>query len=138
MNIIDGQITKNFKIQEMVCRDGSLLINVDVIRQLKMLQEFRDWYNRPMHINSGYRSPSYNKKIGGAKHSQHMLGTATDIALPKDYHTYSTDRKRQFIDNCKNKWFEICDKYNVDGGFGEYKTFIHMDSRVGKRATWKG
>lgn len=36
----------------------------------------------PIHINSGYRSPSLNALIGGAAGSQHMLGEAADI-IPK-------------------------------------------------------
>lgn len=32
-------------------------------------------------ITSGYRSPEYNKSIGGAKDSQHVLGKAIDICV---------------------------------------------------------
>lgn len=37
--------------------------------------------NRPIKIASGYRSPDYNRKVGGAKHSQHMSGKAADILV---------------------------------------------------------
>ena len=36
----------------------------------------------PIHINSGYRSPRLNMKIGGVGNSQHMRGEAADIRLP--------------------------------------------------------
>jgi uncharacterized protein YcbK (DUF882 family) len=38
--------------------------------------------NKPIKVNSGFRSPEVNKKIGGAKHSQHMKGEAADIVPP--------------------------------------------------------
>ena len=34
-----------------------------------------------MRILSGYRCPKHNKAVGGAKSSQHMLGTAADIVV---------------------------------------------------------
>ncbi len=33
----------------------------------------------PIHINSGYRSPQLNKKVGGAPTSNHLTGCAVDI-----------------------------------------------------------
>ena len=33
----------------------------------------------PIRINSGYRSPQLNKKIGGAANSNHLTGCAVDI-----------------------------------------------------------
>src|SRR5690606_25195101 len=35
--------------------------------------------NRPIIINSGYRCPTHNRNVGGAKNSQHMYGKAADI-----------------------------------------------------------
>ena len=34
-----------------------------------------------IHINSGYRSPQLNKKIGGAANSNHLSGCAADIRV---------------------------------------------------------
>jgi hypothetical protein len=39
----------------------------------------REWYGKPIIVNSGYRCEALNKAIGGAKSSQHMLGEAADI-----------------------------------------------------------
>jgi hypothetical protein len=36
----------------------------------------------PIQINSWFRSPALNKRVGGSRTSQHMLGTAADIVLP--------------------------------------------------------
>jgi Peptidase M15 len=44
-----------------------------------VLQPLRDMVNRPININSGYRSPALNKQIKGSPSSQHMKGQAADI-----------------------------------------------------------
>lgn len=45
-----------------------------------ILENFQDY---DLYITSGYRSPELNKKIGGAKNSQHLKGQAADILLIK-------------------------------------------------------
>jgi hypothetical protein len=44
-----------------------------------ILDPLRELYGKPIHINSGYRSPAVNKKIGGVSTSQHVEGKAADI-----------------------------------------------------------
>ena len=36
---------------------------------------------KPIIINSGYRSPQLNRKIGGVKNSNHLTGCAVDIRV---------------------------------------------------------
>ena len=49
------------------------------------LEELRDRYNAkydknsPIIINSGYRSPQLNKRVGGVSTSNHVTGCAVDI-----------------------------------------------------------
>ena len=52
------------------------------------LEELRKRYNErygvgeePIRINSGYRSPQLNRKIGGAATSNHLTGCAVDIKV---------------------------------------------------------
>ena len=54
------------------------------------LEELRKRYNErggginteePIRINSGYRSPQLNRKIGGAANSNHLTGCAVDIKV---------------------------------------------------------
>ena len=52
------------------------------------LEELRKRYNErygvgeePIRINSGYRSPQLNRKIGGAATSNHLTGCAADIKV---------------------------------------------------------
>lgn len=43
------------------------------------LEVLRDRVGGPIVINSGYRSPQLNKKVGGAPTSNHLTGCAADI-----------------------------------------------------------
>lgn len=46
-----------------------------------VLDPIREAVGRPVLVSSGYRSPSVNAAIGGARKSQHMLGQAADIRV---------------------------------------------------------
>ena len=43
------------------------------------LEPLRQRYNKPILINSGFRSEAVNKAIGGVKGSNHLTGCAVDI-----------------------------------------------------------
>ena len=45
------------------------------------LEVLRERYGKPIIINSGYRSPQLNRKIGGVKNSNHLTGCAVDIRV---------------------------------------------------------
>ena len=61
----DKQLTENFKVREFRCKDGSDKILIDD-NLPKLLQTIRDAFGKPITINSAYRTPAYNKKVGGA------------------------------------------------------------------------
>ena len=46
-----------------------------------VFEPIRAHLNKPIKINSGFRSAVVNKRIGGAKTSQHVLGEAMDLDL---------------------------------------------------------
>lgn len=114
------KVSKNFKLYEFQCKDGSNLVKVDSVLVNK-LQQLRDLIGKPIIVNSAYRTPEYNKKVGGSPNSQHVLGKAADIRVngltPKQLANY-------------------CEKIEF-GGIGIYKTFVHVDTRQGK-ARWNG
>ena len=41
-------------------------------------------YGLPLRVLSAYRTPAYNRQIGGAVKSQHIEGRALDLAPPGD------------------------------------------------------
>lgn len=55
----------------------------------KIFQPIREHFGVPIYISSGYRSAALNKKIGGAKNSQHLTGEAIDIDM--DGHSHITN-----------------------------------------------
>lgn len=74
----DKYVSKNFQVKEFACHDGTDRTPIDTVLVLK-LQELRDKIGAPLIISSGYRSESYNRKIGGAKFSYHIYGKAADV-----------------------------------------------------------
>ena len=44
-----------------------------------VLDPLREWYGKPIYVNSGYRCPALNKAVGGVANSQHLTGQAADI-----------------------------------------------------------
>ena len=121
-------MTENFKLKEFASKDGANFPK-DVfnnIQQLaKNLQVIRDFYNKPININSGYRSPEHNKAIGGAKNSQHVLGKAADIWIKGITPNELAKGIQTLIDAGKIS----------EGGIGVYDTFTHYDIR-GTKARW--
>jgi uncharacterized protein YcbK (DUF882 family) len=79
---------------------------------LEMLDEVRDKFDKPIHINSGFRTPAHNEAVGGKENSSHLKGLAVDIACNKSQDRFD-------LINCL-----------LDVGFsriGVAKTFIHAD-----------
>lgn len=69
----------DFSPAEIACRGtGKLLVNQDA---LDKLQALRHALGRPIILNSGYRSPEHNKRVGGAAKSMHLEGRAFDISM---------------------------------------------------------
>ena len=91
------------------------------------LQILRDTLEIPIRVISGYRSPAYNTKIGGAKRSQHMLAKAADIKI--------AGMTPAEVKAAIEKLIKSGDMH--PGGVGLYTTFTHYDVR-GRNARWQG
>lgn len=123
-----SQLTTNFSSEEFRCKDGTdvpinLFHNVELLA--KNLQVLRDFLGEPIHINSGYRTPEYNKKVGGKPASKHMLAQAADI-------TVKSKTPKQLAAIIEKL---IAEKKLLFGGIGIYPGFLHVDVRKTK-ARW--
>ncbi|HEY3367147.1 MAG TPA: D-Ala-D-Ala carboxypeptidase family metallohydrolase [Symbiobacteriaceae bacterium] len=67
----------NFQIGEFI-NDASLTSALVDPLMVQHTQNARIRYG-PMSINSGYRTPDYNRSIGGATYSRHLYGDAVDV-----------------------------------------------------------
>jgi uncharacterized protein YcbK (DUF882 family) len=122
----EKQLSSSFKVKEFRCKDGSdeILISDELVH---ILQTIRHYYNAPITINSGYRTPEYNEKIGGAKDSQHMKGTAADINVA------GIRPSKLYVSLDKG----VVTGKSHPGGLGLYDNFVHVDVRKTK-ARWRG
>lgn len=93
-----------------------------IIRIARVMEEVRDRLGgRPLTINSWYRDPVTNRRVGGAGRSRHLVGDAVDFVAP-GIHPYDVyDRL--------NRW------WGSKGGLASATVFTHIDTR-GYYARW--
>ena len=91
----NANLSQHFTLGELTKSKHPEVYNIpshEAIANLKRvciwLEELRKRYNEkygvgeePIHINSGYRSPQLNKKVGGVAGSNHLTGCAVDIRV---------------------------------------------------------
>lgn len=111
------KLGRHFKVEEFACKDGSQVVFIDDYLYT-ILDILRQEIGKPVIITSGYRTPGWNAKCGGAKYSYHMRGMAADIRA----------------DGMSAK--ELANKLNkiVPNGCGiiVYKSWVHFDVRNSK------
>jgi uncharacterized protein YcbK (DUF882 family) len=124
------QLTKNFSLKEFACHDGSDTPKDVVLRLQKVaiqLQVLRDFLEKPININSGYRNEVYNASIGGVKNSQHVLGNASDISVKG----LTPEEVKEALEML------ISSGHILQGGIGIYNSFVHYDIGYnGKKRRW--
>ena len=85
------KLTDNFTLDELTYSDlaarhvidnkpnGDAVVNLT--RLAKLLEQVRKLFNKPVKINSAYRSPEVNNLLGSKPTSQHCIGCAADIRI---------------------------------------------------------
>jgi uncharacterized protein YcbK (DUF882 family) len=112
--MIDWSKVRYFKREEFACPCcGEVKIEE---RLVKYLDEIRGRLGFPLIISSGYRCPEYNKKIGGAPNSAHVLGKAVDIVV-SDLKAFSVLVEAVYIFN----------GIGVNQKGDKSKRFLHLD-----------
>lgn len=123
-----GHLTPNFTRAEYRCRDGTEVrgrLKYRARQHCFQLERFRHAVgDASLPILSAYRTPSYNRLIGGASRSRHMSGDATDFT-------------RETVDRIgRSRFFSAAEVIFRDDGVGDYPAgSAHLDNR-GWRARW--
>ena len=87
------KLTENFSLAEMTKSETALRqgldntpgeVEIENMRKLteNVLQPVRDYYERGVKVNSGFRHPDVNAAVGGSRTSDHCKGQAADIEIP--------------------------------------------------------
>lgn len=108
----------SFSPAELACRGtGQLMIDEDALGRLQAL---RDLLGKPIIVLSAYRSPEHNRRVGGAKASQHLAARAFDVSMA----------------NHDPAAFETAARAVGFTGFGYYpkQNFMHIDT--GPARSW--
>lgn len=85
-----------------------------------VFEPIRAYVGKPIRINSGFRSAALNKRIGGAKTSQHVLGEAMDLDL------HDRDLFEWILDNVEY------DQAIYEAGNDEEADWFHISYRKGR------
>ena len=111
-------ISKYFTYEELT-RTNTGLLNVPNAEQLKNLQDLvtnildplRELYGKPIKVNSAFRSALVNKKVGGAKTSDHKFGMAADLDCDSNSLLYKLIRDnfkfKQLINEHNFSWVHV-------------------------------
>ena len=124
------KLTNNFSLWEFKCRDGTEVPDeyMENVKELaENLQVLRDYIQKPIMVISGYRSPTYNRKIKGARRSQHLFAKAGDLIVKG----MTPDEVKEAI------VYLIKEGRMKKGGVGLYTHFTHYDVR-GFNRRWYG
>jgi uncharacterized protein YcbK (DUF882 family) len=118
---------------ELACKDGTPYPEEFILdgRAFQLAAAFEDVRalcgNKPIIVYSAYRTPEWNRKVGGAKNSQHVYGRALDL-----HHTIL--KNEEFYEII----YKVCWDFGIRG-IGHYRNFVHIDIRpVSKLVAWSG
>jgi len=86
------KLSKNFSLKEMTFSDTAIRKGIDNTPELEhivsltnlccnVLQPVRDYFDKSVKINSGYRSVELCEAIGSSSTSQHAKGEAADFEI---------------------------------------------------------
>jgi len=116
------QIAPHFSRHEFACHCGCGFDTIDA-DTLRILESVRQHFGMPVTVTSAARCRSHNASVGGAARSQHIYGRAADIKVagttPRAVHDW------------------IAEQFPY-ASLGLYQTFVHVDTRTGGPARWRG
>lgn len=108
------KISEHFYVREFACKNGCKYVLISKVL-VQILEKLRQKIGEEIYINSGFRTPTYNKKVGGAILSYHQYGMAADIRAK----TKTPKELYEILDDMLKGW----------GGLELHDTFVHVDTR---------
>lgn len=128
---VNNLLTPNFKLKEFLHNGGTAGMTLTIFENIRALAGQleivrKQLGGKPIHINSGFRTPDHNKLVGGVKDSQHTLGKAADITVDGMTPT-------EVFETVRHTW---------QGGIGHYPRtskragWVHLDT--GPKRFWEG
>jgi len=148
MKLTDEMLKKlgvtNFNLNEVTQRQDDIPedLQMNIIPTILLLQAIRNDIQKPITIDSTYRSPQHNADVGGKQNSLHMQFNAidfwADVNLEKLYNNICHGKYRVNL-----IWEDKLTMVTPElMGAGLYSNFIHIDTRglLGRKspARWKG
>lgn len=115
-------LSKNFELSEFACHDGTPVPDKYLHNAIELaanLQVLRDYFGEPIYISSGYRSDTWNDRIGGKGGSKHKYAQAADITM-KNHSPVAVQNAIEYL---------IGKGLMKNGGVGKYNGFTHYDVR---------
>jgi uncharacterized protein YcbK (DUF882 family) len=86
------QLSEHFTLEELTHSEVAERKGLDntpnalevsnLVRLAALLEEVRSLLNKPILLNSGFRSKAVNDSVGSRDTSQHRIGCAADIRVP--------------------------------------------------------
>jgi hypothetical protein len=131
-----GQLTQHFHLREFYCKDGTRPKPGRWKTYRTLCKQYLEPMRRefgPASVHSGYRTPSWNARVGGEPGSYHV----------NDWHDVDdVAADVSFARGTASQWHQAAVKYRQrrrrgKGGVGKYRTFVHVDTRD-YPANWSG
>ena len=132
------RLSKHFVVEEFDCKDGTKVSPRDYNGLQYLCRQFLEPLRArfgPCSVHSGYRTTTYNRKVGGEPNSYHIYpkhdgnDQAADVSFrrgnAKQWHAAANAIRKN--------------KRNGRGGLGLYvrSNFVHIDIRD-YQANWRG
>ena len=118
------RIVSHFTIDELAnwsCKeDVKFIITPESLTFMQRIEEFRRWYNKPIIVNSCYRSKSFNASLEGAiNKSEHLSACALDWKI--------TGHTNAWRNKVKEQIFKQARQYGCGCHVIYYKWGYHID-----------
>ncbi len=118
-------VSRHFNVGEVTLKDDERIptdatYQQNIIKIARRLDEVRQWWGSPLYVNSWYRPPHIERRVGGTG-ANHPFGFAVDFRPAKGS---IWDLQHRF----EREWYNT-GKWNGGFGRGANRGFIHLDLR---------